>query len=252
MNIIKRKGKMGFKSIALTVTALSIVGIFASTSAHAIPTFTDPVKVRKHEWRQLTDTQAFSYDQLASIYDISTGQLSGSTSKLTDAEGFREVDFTGWTWASLSDTFNLFEQIPGHNIAPSTDYDYLHGGEANSTLGDFFDESFNITDAYDDSPGYGWLEWYGLTRDRIGNYGITIGVERSDIREEDSNGNYVTTRYQDQIFYYGNETTSYNYPSGVWLYREVSEPSIIALMATGIFGLGFISRKRKLNPSTNT
>jgi len=230
---------MGIKSISLAVTTVSIAVILSSTAAQAVT-----VQVGDLEWRQLTDARGFSYDELASIYDTSTGQLSGSTTTLINFVS-GEVDFAGWTWASSADAYSLFEQIPGHNVIPTSldNWDPFNGGEANSTLGDFFDASFEPTEFFEETLTWGWSNWYGWTRDLSGIDGVRVSVERNVISSDDGD---TWLRNQDQI-YYSSLPTSTAFADGVWLYREASVvpvPAAVWLFGSGLIGLIGLARRK--------
>lgn len=73
------------------------------------PVIAGPV-INGIEWRQATETIGFSWDQLDSIYDTTTGQLDTATTTLTNSQG-QQVDFEGWTWAGVSEINDLRVQL---------------------------------------------------------------------------------------------------------------------------------------------
>ena len=58
-----------------------------------------------NEWRQLTETANFTWNQIATVCNPETGSCSGSLGS---------VNFYGWTWASVAAVKALFNTfIPG-------------------------------------------------------------------------------------------------------------------------------------------
>jgi hypothetical protein len=67
------------------------------------------------EWRQLSDTGFnFTFNELDTIYDTSTGLLDTGTTSL------KGVDFSGWTWASQTDATELLNYFIGSEILTAT------------------------------------------------------------------------------------------------------------------------------------
>lgn len=86
-------------------------------------------------WRQLTDTLNFSWDEIATACDPTTGLCSGSTGG---------VDFDGWIWASQADVAQLFQSLSGWDGSNVTQFS--HSGP-NPTLWaeDFLSSGFLTT-----------------------------------------------------------------------------------------------------------
>ena len=77
----------------------------------------DGVIVGDREWRQPIDTTGFDWSEVASVCSATTGVCAGSL------DG---VSFDGWTWASIEDVQELFEQLikPGSIEFPTIDTNY--------------------------------------------------------------------------------------------------------------------------------
>lgn len=75
------------------------------------------VVVGDREWRQLTDTINLAWSEVASVCSTTTGACSGSIGP---------VSFDGWTWASIEDVQELFEQLikPDSVQFPTIQSDY--------------------------------------------------------------------------------------------------------------------------------
>jgi len=78
----------------------------------------DGVIVGDREWRQLTDTINLTWSDVASVCNTTTGACSGSIGP---------VSFDGWTWASIEDVQELFEQLikPESIQFPTIETNYL-------------------------------------------------------------------------------------------------------------------------------
>ena len=74
------------------------------------------VVVGERAWRQLTDTQHLNYDLVVRKCDEFTGTCAGVCSAETGAcdGSIGGVDFTGWTWASVSEVGELFATLTPH------------------------------------------------------------------------------------------------------------------------------------------
>ena len=75
------------------------------------------VVVGDREWRQLTDTIDLTWNQVAAVCSTTTGACGGSIGA---------VSFDGWTWASIEDVQELFEQLikPDSIEFPTIDTNY--------------------------------------------------------------------------------------------------------------------------------
>jgi len=92
-------------------TILGILMLLASQLAMSAG-YTDSAG---REWRRLTDTVGFSWNQLATIceHDVE-GQAAPCAGSVTDLSNpNRTVDLTGWTWASLPEVAELFDEFIG-------------------------------------------------------------------------------------------------------------------------------------------
>ena len=95
------------------------------------------VEIGDKDWRQLTDTVGITYDELASIYDVSTGRLLDESRHMIG-----DVDFSGWTWAAAQDVYAMYAIITGK---PLESYDYYYE-ENPPWLFPFFNTLFEYTD----------------------------------------------------------------------------------------------------------
>lgn len=92
------------RKIALAIISMGLLGCSMAVQA---------VVVGAYDWRQLTETTGFSWDQVATVCDPGTGACAGSLGT---------VSFDGWTWADNTAIQGLFEQLilPGSIQFPSS------------------------------------------------------------------------------------------------------------------------------------
>ena len=64
------------------------------------------VIVGDRAWRQLTETVNLTWDQIATVCDVTSGACSGSLT----VDGVK-VSFSGWTWAANTDIQALFDKL---------------------------------------------------------------------------------------------------------------------------------------------
>lgn len=115
MNMKRHRISLLRKEI-LFLSLFSVLSIFCPISAQAI-------LIADKDWRQLTETLYFSYNDLVTngICDASTGACSGT---------LRGVDFTGWTWATVAEVGAMFSAL---GIGPPNLFDTpVYYNEVNS------------------------------------------------------------------------------------------------------------------------
>ncbi len=97
----------------------SVLSRFITIMALAVMTNTvygDFVTVGERDWRQLNETTSKSYNQLDTIFDTTTGQLD------TNITAIGEVNFEGWTWASITDVAEMYSTFGDLSLGPEGSY----------------------------------------------------------------------------------------------------------------------------------
>ncbi|NNF61520.1 MAG: PEP-CTERM sorting domain-containing protein [Gammaproteobacteria bacterium] len=173
-----------------------------------------PVTVGDLEWRQVTDTLGFSWNDFASVCDPDSGACSGNLG---------EVSFDGWTWAGIYEIGDLFSTLFGHPGGISNlQFPYSEWAPA------FFE-------LFDPAPGQYPVAW-GWSRDEA-----TATRGRA--------ARVVDFPYMDQAFTGDNiDKDITNYQIGGWFHRSarvlVPEPGVVLLLGAGLIGLGITRRSR--------
>ncbi len=190
---------------------LTLVFIFYGfcCSAHA-------VEIGDRDWRQLTDTVGITYNQLTSIYDVSTGRLLDEANhKIGD------VDFTGWTWATAQDVYAMYSIIVGRTLES---YDYYY--EENPVwLLDFFKNLFDFTERPEIETGAAsGIGRDGASQDRVIAMTVWVGVD-----DETANNYYGGVDTQGVSRDGGTMKQESEY--GVYMYRTITRDSIISPLA---------------------
>ena len=201
--------------------------LIVSLSAHA------GVIVDEKEWRQVSETAGFTWAEVASVCDPTTGGCSSSLGG---------IEFNGWTWASVEDLNGLFNSyIPGssNNIGPGPD----EFKEANSVAIPLFFDDFNQT-----SSIVGFVQQVvGLTRTTT-NYASGLAYEGSATNFFNFNPQYNDSFKTFGVF--GKETEA----AGFWLYKTVNpvpEPPIFLLFVISLIALCGSQRARSLDAITH-
>ena len=132
---IQRSTRNVFNMKTLFKAVLAVFALSVATSVNA------GVIVGDKEWRQVTDTVDFSWNDFSSVCSTSDGSCSGSLTNGTVGT----VSFDGWTWANQTDVGQLFQALPGWS-GPITHP--LSHPELNSNWAPAFFDSlgFNPTD----------------------------------------------------------------------------------------------------------
>ncbi len=81
---------------------LLTLGVLAIVVGTATQVFAAPVTIGANQWRELTETQGYSWSGLSTIFDASDGTHQGNVD-----------DFVGWTWASSYDVATALSTYPG-------------------------------------------------------------------------------------------------------------------------------------------
>lgn len=101
------------------------------------------------EWRQLSDTGFnFTFNELDTIYDTSTGLLDTGTTSL------KGVDFSGWTWASQTDATELLNYFIGSEILTATNT--LWNSSVSTAAPDFFNQITAMAQTSTAQYSYAW------------------------------------------------------------------------------------------------
>ena len=195
-----------------------------------------------NEWRPLTDTLGFTYAQVNTVCSGPDFACNGTT---TSSIGIT-ADFTGWTWASLTEVNTLLEEFTGFSILP--------------------DHQVNTSDS---SWGGPLLDVFGTTSSQTWPSGIqnnAYGVTNDDDPTPSHTGTFtamITDRAWtggiDRIYYANNDVESaFNLPyRGVFLYRGTSNdnndtgtavptpPTFWLLIWATLFGVSIRNFKRR-------
>ena len=81
----------------LFATAVGIISLFSTLQANA-------VIIGDKDWRQVTETTGFSWNDFDDVYDTTTGMYDGAGALLGGTGG---VSVEGWTWADNSEVNDL-------------------------------------------------------------------------------------------------------------------------------------------------
>ena len=111
-----------------------------------IPFVANAIIIGYKDWRQLTETTGFSYNELT---DTSTGVCNAVDGTCYGSLG--GVDFSGWSWATFEEVGELFNLLTGAHPADFT----IDGGdvytEAGSAWADYIIDSDGASGPDDES-----------------------------------------------------------------------------------------------------
>ncbi|GAX61497.1 DNA-directed RNA polymerase, sigma subunit (sigma70/sigma32) [Candidatus Scalindua japonica] len=171
---------------------------------------------------------------MATKYNTSTGQLL-----LTNTDNLiNGVDFTGWTWASMSETASMLQTLLGIPVNVPADF-----GQGNSTWAPAYFDQFDQTsgpnafsrDAYGITRtiGSGGAAQYTFIRDKFGTFGFD-SIDRIRTDQEWAVG-------------------STHPVIGMNLYRQtasVPEPSLKLFLGFSLVGMIGVGTVRKIKQKT--
>ena len=200
---------------------MKITNIFIAWLLFIFSSVSQAVVIEGREWRQLTDTLNYSWNQVSSVCSPSSGACNGTIGS---------VHFSSWTWASIFDVADLFTYFD-----PNPPYDLVNWNEVDSEWAPLFFNKFNPTESSEDL-----FLASGITRStRVSTFtGVETALyaELAD-RTTDLSNDYRFTR----LFFL--DLDSIAPTKGHWLYRDVDVtpvpiPSTFLLMIFGLLGLG--------------
>ncbi len=223
------------RSIILLIITISIGAVFNMPSDVSAASIT----IGGREWRKFTDTNAlFSHDDLATIYDIKTGQLSGTTTTL------KGIDFAGWTWGNNADAkalAELYTNVPLDPILTSNIGWQLTA--YNSSWAPQILTDFGVT-SQNSNQFASYVTTRSVTNGLAGNLQVILPVTNG-LRGID----YIGTNA------HGLPTNTIPQDFGVLLYRTpttapIPEPGTIALFGIGLLGMAGakVRSRRKKKP----
>jgi hypothetical protein len=209
---------VGFMKYTTTAILFVLLSISGTSSA---------VIIGDKDWRQVTETTGFSWNDFDAIFDTTTGACDAGGCLLGGT-----VDLNGYIWANNFEVNELLITYVGGagipNLAATSSVTYGIG-ELDAMFGDFA-----CTFCRSDEELIS-----GLTREQNdvdGAFADRIIFDNCLIDDECTNDMAgLNTR---------SEVSVPTPIRGGWVYRNVPEPSIIALFAVGLFGLGFARRRK--------
>ena len=201
------------------------------------PLSANAVVVNGLDWRQLTETRNFSWNQVATVCNTTTGACAGTLGT---------VSFTGWTWASNDDIRSLFDALigPGTNNFPTCydSYGATNSADIAAAIGDpFFLPTFT-------SPGpFGFDLVQAWSRSTPASSTFTAYAPNLT-------DNFPAGAGDRAVLDSAPGRTVANPALGVWLYQSppvsVPEPATTWLLAVGLLIL--IRSRRAAQPPTTT
>ena len=217
---IQRSTRNGFNVKTLFKAVLAVFALSVATSVNA------GVIADGKEWRQVTETVNFSWNDFSSVCSTSDGNCSGSLTNGTVGT----VSFDGWTWANQTDVGQLFQALPGWS-GPITHP--LSHPELNS----------NWAPAFFDSLGFNPTDVASSSRSTWGTYRSAPGAPVNPAFITDS---FVNTDVAKTLVNSADSSFIASPISGGWFYREASVPAppTLALLLVPALLMVAVRRRR--------
>lgn len=197
---------------------LGIALVFWSLAASAGPIYSDS---SGREWLDLNDTRNRSWLDTAAVCNPLTGGCSGVLATTTPFS--TDIDLTGYRWATRNEVRQLWYEIAG---LPASALDsYSASFPSASGFGE------NVFDLFEPTISFGFDNVLnGLTRELF--FDPALGLRARTGVIYDSGFGPDTFSLNDGFAVAGREISM-----GVYLYREVPEPEMLALFGIGLAGL---------------
>ena len=191
------------------------------------------VIVGDKEWRQVTDTVNFSWNDFSGVCSTSDGSCSGDLTNGT----LGTVSFDGWTWASQGDVAELFQGLNGWNGPTLPVVSFSHSSLFATWAPDFFNTLgfFHTLDVVSD------VRTYGLVRN-LCLYCGTVGIAfmpwiSLNVDDNDELAEAVTIGIVNDFF--ADEAV------GGWFYRDAPVPAPPTLALLLVPALMIVAVRRK-------
>lgn len=211
------------------IRRLATIFLLVVTTTPSVSTYAAGVVINGREWRQLTETTNFTWNEVATVCPAEGGACSGSLGG---------VNFTGWIWATALEVGDhLFRSyIPTFPSSLTEEFT-----EIGSSWGPAFFSDFEPTLAATGSD-FAFQNVLGLSATTRQFPDIAYAPEILN-REEDTLQNFDPLLFPD-IANLGmgrnKDQPSANF--GVWLYSPVPIPPAVVLLGPCVAGLIFRRR----------